>query len=38
MLQKGAEYIRQLHSERNQLKEEMDSLRQQIQTLNNSIR
>lgn len=38
MLQKGAEYIRQLRSERNQLKEEMDSLRQQIESLNTSIR
>ncbi|XP_049821899.1 MLX-interacting protein isoform X2 [Aethina tumida] len=37
MLQKGAEYIRQLRSERNQLKEEMDSLRQQIESLNASI-
>lgn len=37
MLQKGAEYIRQLRSERNQLKEEMDSLRQQIESLNTSI-
>lgn len=38
MLQKGAEYIRQLRSERNQLKEEMDNLRQQIESLNTSIR
>lgn len=38
MLQKGAEYIMQLRAERNQLKEEMDSLRQQIETLNTSIR
>ncbi|XP_018572257.1 MLX-interacting protein isoform X2 [Anoplophora glabripennis] len=37
MLQKGAEYIRQLKLERNQLKEEMISLRQQIETLNTSI-
>ncbi|CAG9769010.1 unnamed protein product [Ceutorhynchus assimilis] len=37
MLQKGAEYIRQLRSERNQLKDEMESLRQQIETLNTSI-
>ncbi|KAJ8920875.1 hypothetical protein NQ315_015668 [Exocentrus adspersus] len=37
MLQKGAEYIRQLRAERNQLKEEMVSLRQQIDTLNTSI-
>lgn len=38
MLQKGAEYIRQLRSERNQLNEEMECLRQQIETLNTSIR
>ncbi|KAM3963576.1 MLX interacting protein mondo isoform 2-T2 [Aphomia sociella] len=37
MLQKGAEYIKQLKAERNQIKEEMDSLRQQIECLNNSI-
>ncbi|XP_074106087.1 MLX interacting protein mondo isoform X2 [Cotesia typhae] len=37
MLQKGAEYIRQLRSERNLLKEEMDSLRQEIDSLNTSI-
>ncbi|XP_053988870.1 carbohydrate-responsive element-binding protein isoform X2 [Hylaeus volcanicus] len=37
MLQKGADYIRQLRSERNQLKEEMDSLRHQIECLNTSI-
>lgn len=37
MLQKGAEYIRQLKSERNQIREEMDLLRQQIETLNTSI-
>jgi len=38
MLQKGADYIRQLRAERNQLKEEMDSLRHQIECLNTSIR
>lgn len=37
MLQKGAEYIKQLKAERNQIKEEMESLRQQIECLNNSI-
>lgn len=37
MLQKGAEYIKQLKAERNQIKEEMDNLRQQIECLNNSI-
>lgn len=38
MLQKGADYIRQLRTERNQLKEEMDNLRSQIERLNMSIR
>lgn len=38
MLQKGAEYIKQLRSERNQLKEEMDSLRLQVESLNSAIR
>ncbi|CAL7947674.1 unnamed protein product [Xylocopa violacea] len=37
MLQKGADYIRQLRAERNQLKEEMDTLRHQIECLNMSI-
>ncbi|XP_078045585.1 MLX interacting protein mondo isoform X2 [Augochlora pura] len=37
MLQKGADYIRQLKAERNQLKDEMDSLRHQIECLNTSI-
>ncbi|EZA59767.1 MLX-interacting protein isoform X2 [Ooceraea biroi] len=37
MLQKGADHIRQLRAERNQLKEEMDSLRHQIECLNTSI-
>ncbi|CAK9810051.1 MLX-interacting protein [Anthophora plagiata] len=37
MLQKGADYIKQLRAERNQLKEEMDSLRHQIECLNTSI-
>lgn len=37
MLQKGADYIRQLRTERNQLKEEMDNLRSQIERLNMSI-
>ncbi|XP_053592945.1 MLX-interacting protein [Microplitis demolitor] len=37
MLQKGAEYIRQLRTERNQLKEEMDNLRKEIDALNTSI-
>ncbi|KYQ49180.1 Williams-Beuren syndrome chromosomal region 14 protein [Trachymyrmex zeteki] len=37
MLQKGADYIRQLKAERHQLKDEMDSLRQQIECLNMSI-
>lgn len=38
MLQKGADYIRLLKAERHQLKDEMDSLRQQIECLNTSIR
>lgn len=37
MLQKGADYIRQLRAERNQLKDEMDNLRHQIECLNTSI-
>ncbi|EFN77615.1 MLX-interacting protein [Harpegnathos saltator] len=37
MLQKGADYIRQLRAERNQMKEEMDNLKQQIECLNTSI-
>ncbi|XP_035734613.1 MLX-interacting protein-like isoform X4 [Vespa mandarinia] len=37
MLQKGADYIKQLRAERNQLKEEMDNLRHQIECLNTSI-
>lgn len=38
MLQKGAEYIRQLRTERLQLTEEMESLKQEIERLNTSIR
>lgn len=38
MLQKGAEYIKQLRGERNKLKEEMDDLRQEIDKLNTAIR
>lgn len=38
MLQKGADYIKQLRTERNQLKEEMDSLKHQIECLNTSIK
>lgn len=37
MLQKGADYIRQLRAERSQLHDEMDSLRQQIECLNTAI-
>ncbi|XP_043282884.1 carbohydrate-responsive element-binding protein isoform X2 [Venturia canescens] len=37
MLQKGADYIKQLRAERHQLKEEMDSLKNQIECLNTSI-
>jgi MAX-like protein X len=38
MLQKGADYIRQLRAERSQLRDEMDNLRQQIECLNTAIR
>lgn len=38
MLQKGAEYIRQLRAERDQLREEMLALRHEIELLNSSIR
>ena len=38
MLQKGADYIKQLRSERHQLNEEIDSLKHQIECLNTSIR
>lgn len=38
MLQKGADYIRQLKAERHQLKDEMDRLRQEIECLTTSIR
>lgn len=38
MLQKGAEYIRQLRGERGQLKEEIESLQQQVESLNSAIR
>ncbi|KAI5697840.1 hypothetical protein M8J75_016178 [Diaphorina citri] len=37
MLQKGAEYIKQLRSERSQLKEEMEALRLQVESLNAQI-
>lgn len=38
MLQKGAEYIRQLRSERTTLSDKMDALRQEIDALNNSLK
>ena len=38
MLQKGADYIRLLREERHQLKDEMDKLRSQIDSLNVAIR
>lgn len=38
MLQKGAEYVRQLKAEKNQMAEEMDNLEQQIKCLKESIR
>ncbi|KAG8242787.1 hypothetical protein J6590_059303 [Homalodisca vitripennis] len=37
MLQKGAEYIRQLRNERMALKDEIDSLRLQVDSLNSAI-
>lgn len=37
MLQKGADYIRQLRGERAQLEDEMETLRRQIESLNASI-
>lgn len=37
MLQKGAEYIKQLRTERSQLKEEMEALRLEVETLNTQI-
>lgn len=37
MLQKGAEYIRQMRAERSNLKDRMEVLRQEIDTLNNSL-
>lgn len=38
MLQKGAEYIRQLRNERSQLQDDIESLKQQIESLNSAIR
>lgn len=38
MLHKGAEYIRQLRSDRQTLKEEIESLKQQVESLNSAIR
>lgn len=37
MLQKGAEYIRQLKVERAKLKQEIESHRQEVETLNSAI-
>ncbi|XP_021701396.1 protein WBSCR14 homolog isoform X2 [Aedes aegypti] len=37
MLQKGAEYIKQLRSERSTINEKMEELRREIETLNNSL-
>jgi len=37
MLQKGADYIRQLQAERSQVKDEVESLRYQIECLNSAI-
>lgn len=38
MLQKGAEYVKQLRMERSQLSDEIDNLKQEIERLNTSIR
>jgi MAX-like protein X len=38
MLQKGAEYIKQLRMERAALSEQMESLRKEIETLTNSLK
>lgn len=38
MLQKGADYIRQLRAERGVLMEKMESLKQEIDALNNSLK
>lgn len=38
MLQKGAEYISQLKLDRDKLRDEMESLRHEIEALNTSIR
>lgn len=38
MLQKGAEYIKQLRSERAATNDKMDGLRREIDALNNSLR
>ena len=38
MLQKGAEYIKQLRVERSATNEKMDALRREIDTLNNSLK
>lgn len=38
MLQKGAEYIKQLRNERTAITEQMESLRKEIDTLNNSLK
>lgn len=38
MLQKGAEYIKQLQAEQYQIKEEIEGFRKKIEFLDNSIR
>lgn len=38
MLQKGAEYIKQLRMERAAVNEQMDSLRKEIEQLTNSLK
>jgi MAX-like protein X len=38
MLHKGAEYIKQLRTERAAVSDQMDSLRKEIETLTNSLK
>lgn len=38
MLQKGADYIKQLRVERSSVNDQMDALRKEIETLNNSLK
>lgn len=38
MLQKGADYIKQLRMERSAVQEQMEALRKEMDTLNNSLK